>query len=104
MHHYRRCARNPLISWRGEPLSLLIFLCGGKESKCLPRTGANANNPITKQGKANTIKTQTRKRLADNQIKKSPTPQKTQTTATPTPQANNNKRRAGKQTKQTPTP
>jgi hypothetical protein len=28
------------------------FLCGGKESKCLPRTGANANRPLTIQGKA----------------------------------------------------
>jgi hypothetical protein len=27
------------------------FLCGGKESKCLPRTGANANRPLTNQGK-----------------------------------------------------
>jgi hypothetical protein len=39
MHHYRRCARDPLMSWRGEPLSLLIFLCGGKESKCRPAQG-----------------------------------------------------------------
>jgi len=35
------------------------FLCGGKESKCLPRTGANANKPLTIQGKANTISKQT---------------------------------------------
>ncbi len=40
MHHYHNCAGNPLMSWLCEPLSLLIFLCGGKESKCLPRTGA----------------------------------------------------------------
>jgi hypothetical protein len=58
MCHYRGCAGDPLISSRGEPLSLLIFLCGGKESKCLPRTGANANNPISIQGKANAIGTQ----------------------------------------------
>jgi hypothetical protein len=38
MHHYRGCARDPLS--RGfEPLSLLIFLCGGKESKCRPAQG-----------------------------------------------------------------
>ena len=29
MHHYRNCAGNPLMSWRVEPLSLLIFLCRG---------------------------------------------------------------------------
>ena len=29
MHHYRGCAGDPLMSWRGEPLSLPIFLCGG---------------------------------------------------------------------------
>jgi hypothetical protein len=29
MHHYRDCAGDPLMSWRVEPLSLLIFLCGG---------------------------------------------------------------------------
>ena len=28
MHHYRGCAGDPL-SRGGEPLSLLIFLCGG---------------------------------------------------------------------------
>jgi hypothetical protein len=39
MHHYRGCAGDPLMSWRGEPLSLLIFLCGGKESKCRPAQG-----------------------------------------------------------------
>jgi hypothetical protein len=27
------------MSWRCEPLSLLIFLCGGKESKCRPAQG-----------------------------------------------------------------
>jgi hypothetical protein len=38
MHHYRGCAGDPLS--RGfEPLSLLIFLCGGKESKCRPAQG-----------------------------------------------------------------
>jgi hypothetical protein len=38
MHHYRNCAGAPLS--RGfEPLSLLIFLCGGKESKCRPAQG-----------------------------------------------------------------
>jgi hypothetical protein len=39
MHHYRDCAGDPLMSWRVEPLSLLIFLCGGKESKCRPAQG-----------------------------------------------------------------
>jgi hypothetical protein len=39
MHHYRGCAGDPLMSWRGGPLSLLIFLCGGKESKCRPAQG-----------------------------------------------------------------
>ncbi|WP_183081525.1 hypothetical protein [Paraburkholderia fungorum] len=39
MHHYRGCAGDPLMSWRCEPLSLLIFLCGGKESKCRPAQG-----------------------------------------------------------------
>ncbi|CAE6879770.1 hypothetical protein R70211_02034 [Paraburkholderia domus] len=39
MHHYRDCAGDPLMSWRCEPLSLLIFLCGGKESKCRPAQG-----------------------------------------------------------------
>jgi hypothetical protein len=38
MHHYRDCAGDPL-SRGGEPLSLLIFLCGGKESKCRPAQG-----------------------------------------------------------------
>jgi hypothetical protein len=33
MHHYRDCAGDPLKNLRCEPLSLLIFLCGGKESK-----------------------------------------------------------------------
>ncbi|MEA3084647.1 MAG: hypothetical protein QOC89_2344 [Paraburkholderia sp.] len=39
MHHYRGCAGAPLMSWRVEPLSLLSFLCGGKESKCRPAQG-----------------------------------------------------------------
>ncbi|CAE6725241.1 hypothetical protein R69927_04700 [Paraburkholderia domus] len=39
MHHYRNCGGDPLKSWRCEPLSLLIFLCGGKESKCRPAQG-----------------------------------------------------------------
>jgi hypothetical protein len=39
MHHYRDCAGAPLMSWRGERLSLLIFLCRGKESKCRPAQG-----------------------------------------------------------------
>jgi hypothetical protein len=39
MHHYRNCAGDPLKSWRVEPLSLLSFLCGGKESKCRPAQG-----------------------------------------------------------------
>ena len=38
MYHNRNCAGDPLS--RGfEPLSLLIFLCGGKESKCRPAQG-----------------------------------------------------------------
>jgi hypothetical protein len=38
MYHYRNCAGDPLS--RGfEPFSLLIFLCGGKESKCRPAQG-----------------------------------------------------------------
>jgi hypothetical protein len=51
---------------------LLIFLCGGKESKC-PRTGAT---------------------LIDHQENKE----------RPTPQAHRNKRRAGKQIKESPMP
>jgi hypothetical protein len=39
MHHYRDCAGAPLMSWRVERLSLLIFLCRGKESKCRPAQG-----------------------------------------------------------------
>ncbi|MEA3085745.1 MAG: hypothetical protein QOC89_3442 [Paraburkholderia sp.] len=39
MHHYRDCAGDPLMGWRVEPLSLLSFLCGGKESKCRPAQG-----------------------------------------------------------------
>jgi hypothetical protein len=39
MNHYRDCAGDPLMSWRGERLSLLIFLCRGKESKCRPAQG-----------------------------------------------------------------
>jgi hypothetical protein len=39
MCHSRDCAGDPLMSWRVEPLSLLIFLCGGKESKCRPAQG-----------------------------------------------------------------
>jgi hypothetical protein len=39
MYHYRGCAGDPLMSWRCERLSLLIFLCRGKESKCRPAQG-----------------------------------------------------------------
>ena len=68
MHHYRGCARDPLMSWRCEPLSLLIFLCGpAKKVSAAPHRG-NANGPIrnqgeakkSDQGKANAIGTQTK--------------------------------------------
>ncbi|MFM0251584.1 hypothetical protein, partial [Paraburkholderia sediminicola] len=45
----------------------------------------NANRPITMQGKANAVGTQTNKRRAGNQIKERPPPQ-----------AYRNKRRTGK--------
>jgi hypothetical protein len=52
MHHYRGCARDPLMSWRCEPLSLLIFLCGpAKKVSAAPHRG-NANGPIRNQGEA----------------------------------------------------
>jgi hypothetical protein len=41
-----------LASTPGLLQSFPYFLCGGKESKCLPRTGANANRPLRNQGKA----------------------------------------------------
>jgi hypothetical protein len=41
MHHYRGCAGDPLMSWRGEPLSFAYFsLRQAKKSRCPPRTGA----------------------------------------------------------------
>ncbi|MFM0665941.1 hypothetical protein, partial [Paraburkholderia sediminicola] len=47
-----------------------------KKVSAAPHRG-NANNPITKQGKANAIKTQKNKRRAGKRIKERPTPQAT---------------------------
>jgi hypothetical protein len=40
MHHYRGCAGDPLMSWRGEPLSFAYFsLRQAKKSRCRPAQG-----------------------------------------------------------------
>ena len=70
MHHYRHCAADPLMRWRGEPLSFAYFsLRQAKKSRCPPRTGATL--------------------IDQYQFKERP---KTQIKERPTPQANRNKR------------
>jgi hypothetical protein len=69
------------------------FLCGGKESKCLPRTGANANRPLTNQGKANTASAQKKSATQANRSRKGQRSRHTE-----------KKRHTGKQIKKSPTP
>ena len=52
----------------------LSFFAAAKKVSAAPHRG-NANKPISNQGKANAVGTQTNKRRAGNQIKQSPTPQ-----------------------------
>ena len=40
MHHYRGCARNPLMGWRCKAAFFASFLCRGKERRCRPAQGA----------------------------------------------------------------
>ncbi|MFM0204018.1 hypothetical protein PQR53_29665 [Paraburkholderia fungorum] len=52
---------------------LPTFLCGRQRKVGAAPHRGNANNPITNQGKANAIKTQTNKRRAGKQAQQKPT-------------------------------